>query len=361
MVMEKIASTRGLISAACAAVLVFAGSLPAPAQADPVWYEIDMWAGNASGTLNGVPFSNADIQMDFFGDTSTVQPFSAPNPDGSTTTGYINPTSSSASFGIYAFDPNSWSYTTVGTGSFLPDANIYVSVDNTNGGIGFGSIPPGSSGFGQPVYPGGLLVPACCVSPNVATYDLTTSTFIDAYQISCWGWPDYCVTGQPLDTTMGQLVLNQITVGTPGYFNAQVFSYSALQPMSSMKASVAVRSMASGSTGTSALNQFRVQGSFVLGAGAEKVDPAKQDVLLRLGKQAFKIPAGSFKGSNKTGYLFQGKVDGAVLRAVLTRQSATDYSFQVDASGVPPLGEKFPVRLAIGPAVGRTMVKPGKY
>ena len=282
--MEKITSTRGLIAAVFAAVLACAGSLPAPAQADTAWYELDMWAGNASGTLNGVAFSNADIQLDFFGDTSTVQPFSAPNPDGSMTTGYINPTSSSATFGIYEFDPNTWSYTTVGQGSFLPDANIYVSVDNTNGGIGFGSIPPGNSFPGQPTYPGGPLVPACCVSPNVATYDLTTSTFVDAYQISCWGFPESpCQTGQPLDTTAGQLVLNQITVGTPAYFNAQVFSYSALQPMSSMKASVAVSPVASGSTGASALNQFRVQGSLVLGAGAEKVDPAKQDVLLRLG------------------------------------------------------------------------------
>ncbi len=359
--MKKLVSTRGLISAVFAAVLGCAGLLPAPAHADSVWYELDMWAGNASGMLNGVAFSNADIQLAFFGDTSTVQPFSAPNPDGSMTTGYINPTSSSATFGIYAFDPNSWSYTTVGTGSFQPDANIYVSVDNTNGGIGFGSIPTGSTAFGQPVYPGGLLVPACCVSPNVATYDLTTSIFVDAYQIGCWGWPDYCQTGQPLDTTAGQLVLNQITVGTPAYFNAQVFSYSALQPMSSMSASVAVRPMASGSTSTSALNQFRVQGSFVLGAGAEKVDPVKQDVLLRLGKQAFKIPAGSFKRSKQAGYAFEGKVDGALLRAMLTPQSATNYSFEAEVSGVPALGEKFPVRLAIGPAVGRTMVKPSKY
>jgi len=49
------------------------------------------------------------------------------------------------------------------------------------------------------------------------------------------------------------------------------------------------------------------------------------------------------------------------LRAVLTPQSATGYSFQVVVSGVPALGEKFPVRLAIGPAVGRTMVKPRQY
>lgn len=362
--MDKITSTKGLVSAAaCAVVLGGASLVPAPAQANAVWYEVDLWAGNASGTLNGKPFTNADVQLDFFGDTSTVQHFSVPNPPGKgNTSGYINLTSTSATFGIYEFDSATGSYTTVGTGNFLPAAAIYVSVDNTNGGIGFGSfgVPPGHAGFpGQPVYPGGILVPACCVTPNVTKYDLRSNFFVSAYQLGCYGFPGTCRAAKPLATTAGPLVLNQITVGTPGQFNAQVFQYAAAQPMSSLSASVVVQPLASGSTGAFfEFNRFKVQGTFVLGDGADSVDPATQDVVLRLGTQAFEIPAGSFEGSKEAGYAFEGKIGGVALRAELTPQGATEYSFQVEGVGVPALPDKLPVRLIVGPAVGRTMVKP---
>jgi hypothetical protein len=308
-----------------------------------------------------VRFSNADVQLDFFGDTSTVQHFSVPNPSGKgTTSGYINLTSTSATFGIYVFDAATGGYTTVGTGDFLSSAHIYVSVDNTNGGIGFGSfgVPPGHAGFpGQPVYPGGILVPACCVSPNVTTYNLKSDIYIDAYQIGCWGFPT-CKTGQPLATTAGPLVLNQITVGTPGQFNAQVFAYAALHPMSSLSASVAVQPLDSGPMVGSELNHFTMQGTFVLAADAESVDPVTQDVSLRLGNQTFEIPAGSFTGSEDAGYRFEGKIGGVALQVALTAQSANTYSFQVEGVGAPALPDKLPVRLIVGAAFGRTMVKP---
>jgi hypothetical protein len=361
ILIDKVTGTRVLVSAVVAVVLAGAGLLPAPAHANSVWYEVDLWAGNASGTLNGKPFSNADVQLDFFGDTSTVQHYSVPNPPGKgTTSGYINLTSTSATFGIYVFNSATGSYTTVGTGSFQPSAGIYVSVDNTNGGVGFGSfgVPPGHAGFpGQPVYPGAILVPACCVTPNVSKYDLKSNFFVSAYQIGCWGFPGACQTGKALATTAGPLVLKQITVGTPGQFNAQVFAYAAAQPMSSLSASVVAQPWAAGSSGASELDRFSVQGAFQLGAGAESVDPATQDVVLRLGSQEFVIPAGSFEAS-KGGYAFEGRIGGVALRAVLTPQSGTDYSFQVDAAGVPPLPDKLPVRLVVGSSVGRTMVKP---
>lgn len=166
-----------------------------------------------------------------------------------------------------------------------------------------------------------------------------------------------CHTGRALATTAGPLVLNQITVGQ-GQFNAQTFAYAAGQPMSGFSASVVVHPLASGSTGASELNGFSVQGTFQLGAGAETVDPATQDVVLRLGNQEFAIPAGSFEGSKEAGYAFEGKIGGVALRAALTPQSAIDYSFQVEAAGVPPLPDRLAVRLTLGAAVGRTMVKP---
>jgi hypothetical protein len=362
--MKTFTSTKGLVSTVFAVVLAAAGSLAAPAQAKSVWYEADLWGATASGTLNGKSFSNADVQLDFFGDTSGVQHYSVVNPSGGgRTSGYIilSSPSTSATFGIYVFDASTGSYTTVGTGTFESSAGIFVSVDNTNGGIGFGSfgVPPSHKGFpapGQPVYPGAILVPACCISPNVSNYNLQTDLFVSAYQLGCWGFPGTCHTGKALATTAGPLVFNQITVGT-GQFNAQVFQYAAVQPMNSLSATVAVHPLASGSTGASALKSVSVQATFQLGDGSESVDPATQDVVLRLGNQEFAIPAGSFGGSKETGYAFEGKIGGIPLRATLTPQSETDYSFQVEAAGVPAQSDRLAVRLTLGPAVGRTIVK----
>jgi hypothetical protein len=356
-------STKSLVATVLAVVLAGAGLLAAPAQAHSVWYEADLWGGTASGTLNGKPFSNADVQLDFYGDTSYVQYYSVANPPPAKTrtSGYINLKSTSpATFGIYKFDASTGTYTTVGTGSFEPSAGIFVSVDNTNGGIGLGSfgVPPGHAGFpGQPVYPGAILVPACCVSPNVSKYNLQSNFFVSAYQLGCWGFPGACHTGRALATTAGPLVFNQITVGQ-GQFNAQVFQYAAVQPMSSLRATVVVHPLASGSTGASELQSVSVQGAFQLGDGSESVDPATQDMVLRLGNQEFAIPAGSFAGSKEAGYAFEGKIEGVALRATLTPQNnETDYSFQVEAAGVPAQSDRLAVRLTLGTAVGRTIVK----
>jgi hypothetical protein len=128
--------------------------------------------------------------------------------------------------------------------------------------------------------------------------------------------------------------------------------------MSSLSASVAVRPAAATPTTGPGFNDFSVQGSFVLGEGAESVvDPATQEVTLRLGSQAIVIPAGSFEGSNESGYTFTGRVGGIALRASLTPQGAATYSFQMEGHGVPPLADRLPLRLTIGPHIGKTPVK----
>jgi hypothetical protein len=354
------------------AALVSAGSLPAPAYAHSVWYELDMWAGNASGTLNGVRFANADVQLDFFGDTSTVEAYSVKNPPGAAykyTNGYVNLTSTSAAtFGIYSYHAACGCYTTVGKGNFEPSARIFVSVDNTNEGLGIGAfgVPPRLHGLPNPafpgpaiIYPGGILTGT---RPGHFLTDLRSNYYISAWQLSCWNFPHAppnkgCPTGKPLATSAGPLVLNQATVGW-GQFNAQVFAYSALQPMSSLSASVAVRPAAATPTTGPGFNDFRVEGSFVLGEGPESiVDPATQEVTLRLGSQAIAIPAGSFEGSNESGYTFAGRVGGIALRASLTPQGAATYSIQVEGQGVPPLADRFPLRLTIGPHIGKAPVK----
>jgi len=45
------------------------------------------------------------------------------------------------------------------------------------------------------------------------------------------------------------------------------------------------------------------------------------------------------------------------LRATLTPQSQTDYSFQLEATGVPAQSDRLAVRLTLGSAFGRTIVK----
>jgi hypothetical protein len=357
--MYTLKHAKGLVSTVIAVGLAVAGLLAAPARATSVWYETDLWGGTASGTLNGMAFKNADIQLDFFGDTSTTHAYTVNNPSGGgKTSGYINLTGT-ATFGIYSFNASTGTYTTVGTGTFQASDHIYVSVDNTNGGIGFGSfgVLPGHAGFpGQPVYPGAILVPACCVSPNVSKYDLKSNLFVSAYQLGCWGFPGPCSTGKALATTAGPLVLNQITVGQ-GQFNAQTFPGAAVQPMSSLNATVQVQPLASGPAGASELRSVRVLGSFQLGAGSDNADPASQDVVLRLANQEFVIPAGSFKESSDAGYEFEGKIGGVALRATLTPQGGSDYSFQVEAAGVPALPDRMAVRLTLGAAVGRTIAK----
>ncbi|MBV8209925.1 MAG: hypothetical protein JO133_07660 [Burkholderiaceae bacterium] len=364
----KVKITADLLSTMCAAVLASAGLLPAAAYANSAVYEIDMWAGTASGTLNGVPFSNADIQVDFYGDTSTVQSFSVANPPGyqfPTTNGYFNATSSSVTFGIYSFDSGCGCYTTVGTGTFDPSDGMFVSVDNSNEGFGIGSgfLPPSNPNFPGPgvIYPAGLLTGD---QPNTFLTDLQ-SNYVNGnvFQESCYGFPNPpsgqgCPTGPALVTSAGPLVLNQVTVGQgSSVFSVWVSAYAAVQPMSSFNASVTVRPAAASQKTGPGFNDFHVQGSLELGAGGQSVNPATQEVTLRLGKQVFAIPAGSFKWSKESGYTFASKIGAVALRASLTPQGATGYSFQIDGANAPPLADRLPLRLTIGQAVGRTPVK----
>ena len=53
-----------------------------------------------------------------------------------------------------------------------------------------------------------------------------------------------------------------------------------------------------------------------------------------------------------------GPVRAVALRATLTPQSQTDYSFQLEATGVPAQSDRLAVRLTLGSVVGRTIVKP---
>ena len=242
---------------------------------------------------------------------------------------------------------------------------MFVSVDNSNEGFGIGSgfLAPSDPNFPGPgvIYPTGLL-------PGTPTNTFLTdlqSNYVNGnvYQISCYGFPapppnQGCPTGPALVTSAGPLVLNQVTVGGgSNVFSVWVSAYAAVQPMSSLNASVTVRPAAASQKTGPGFNDFRVQGNLALGAGGQSVDPAKQEVTLRLGNQVFAIPAGSFKGSKASGYAFAGKIGAVAMQASLTPQGATGYSFQIDGANAPPLADRLPLRLTIGPAIGRTPVK----
>jgi hypothetical protein len=49
---------------------------------------------------------------------------------------------------------------------------------------------------------------------------------------------------------------------------------------------------------------------------------------------------------------------GACTGPAQNRRCETDYSFQLEATGVPAQSDRLAVRLTLGSAVGRTIVKP---
>ncbi len=333
---------RGLI----AALIALAWGFPIAALAVPVSYYEDLVGGNISGTLNGVPFANSYLFLSFTGDTATTIPFSITG-----ASGYENLTGS-ATFQI--LDAN---FNTIGAGNFLPDAGIFISVDNTNGGIGFGSfgLPPWDPNFPPPtvIYPGAVLVP-CNVTPNVVTYDLQSDAFFADYQLGCVGFPGTCQPGLPLSTDQGVLTVDQITVGS-GYFQTQT---SPVTAMSALKASVAVSASPAAPAGGTPLNHFQVKASVSLDNSRGGVDPLTEPVTLQLAHYRVTIPAGSFHGSRQSGYHFHGDIHGVALHVSLTPDSSGGYSVEADGAGaaVPPLANPLYVRLTLGHHAGRTMV-----
>jgi hypothetical protein len=326
------------------ALLACAWALPTQAWAVPVTYDEELMGGNISGTLNGKAFSNSYLILEFKADTSTVTHYSIPH-----AAGYENLT------GTATFLILDSSFATVGQGTFRPAARIFISVDNTNGGIGFGSfsVPKGQTGFpGEPVYPGAVLVPASSV-PNVTRYNLKTNISLSDYQIGCVGFPGTCQPGLRLPTTAGPLVLNQITVGS-GYFSTTT---SPAVAMPALSASVAQDAPAAASAAGAPLNHFQVDGPFSVDASGGAFNPAAESVTLQLGGYRATIPPGWFKGSKQSGYDFEGQVDDVVLRISFKAEGETDYTFHVEGTGagVPSLPKAVLVKLIVGQHLGRTI------
>jgi hypothetical protein len=157
---------RTLFRLVAGAAVVGAALVLNPAGARPILYGLSTNAdhGGISGSLNGQRFSGAQIWIYFTGDTDYVQSFPS-NPSAGGPTGFLS-LQGTATVRVTSANLNQ-------TVTVLPSAGVFFGVDNTNNGIGFGSLGtnPGGSGFpGAPGYP--LFGVTASSSEFFKTYDL---------------------------------------------------------------------------------------------------------------------------------------------------------------------------------------------
>jgi hypothetical protein len=189
----------------------FFASSTCGALAEPITYKFTVQGPGEgpvpgfTGTLGGSPIGGGNdvITFTFVADTSNVDSFSVPG-----ASGYVNFVGT-ASFSI--LDLNTMEL--VAKGTFLPADNIFVSVDNQNGGIGFGSNATNAAFPGDAAYPLGIKF-----STATTQYDLKSEIGIfGSGSLSCAGFPGACVAPPALATTLGDLVLG----GSSGQFSTE--------------------------------------------------------------------------------------------------------------------------------------------
>ncbi len=186
------------------------------ATAAPITYTFT-GTGSITGSLGAVAIGSADVvTFTFAGDTSNVLSFTIPVTGHEILVGTASVSVTDAS-----------THAVLAQGTFLSSDGIFVSVDNTNGGVGFGSagVPPASASFpGDPAYPFGL-VPVSSVS----AYDLQSAFSTTGDGFACVGFPSGCVSPIALATTAGDLILG--STGTDsGTFTAVLGSTGIPEP-----------------------------------------------------------------------------------------------------------------------------------
>jgi hypothetical protein len=203
-------------SGACTAAAILAVVLGVTPRAygEPITYkEVIKSAGGAtgvspSGSLGAVKFggTNGDaiLVLRFEGDTTDVSTFTTPVNGAENLVGVASVEVKDAKTGAV-----------LARGDFINSDGIFVSADNTNGGVGFGSggVPPGPGFPGQPAYPYAIadLTPGGPI--DLKTEITVTGTFV----ASCFNFPvavaSDCGAPQPLHTTAGDLLVN-VALGT---------------------------------------------------------------------------------------------------------------------------------------------------
>ncbi len=334
-----LASIRTILAAA----MVFCAAMfSLPATAVPITYELDMSSVIASGTFAGKPFSNCVVILTFEGDTTNVVPFTVQSPSGPVA-GYIN-LKGTAKVAIFDEDGNSFADT------FLPSAGIFVSIDNTNGGVGFGSfgVQPGNPNFpGQVAYPAGMLVNPTSAA---ATYDLRSDITLDpggaGSAQSCVGFgpPNTpCGAPLPLPMTSGDLILN-VSQRSDAIFSAKT---QPVTPFASLSA-----------VGEIEPRHFQVRGRLSLGATSDGISPLSESTTLQLDSYKVTIPAGSFGRLHGGGYKYEATAGSVRLRILLKPRSPSEFTFEAEGagSGLPKLTTPASLELTIGDDSGATTV-----
>jgi hypothetical protein len=254
-------------------------------------------------------------------------------------------------------------------GKFQPYDGIYVSVDHSGGGIGFGSSggPVGSSAFpGNPLYPYAFIFSTA--------YDLRSSVDIgpDNGAYSCVGFPSpTCGAPIPLQTDAGALLVTTTTnpfySGAPGrlaFFSART-GYVA--PLEVFRSTLSIKNASF--FGTTA--HFGASGKFTLGWDGSDLNPLTDAVTLSImgGSSTFSvlqdlpitIPAGSFTTTSTGTYVYSGTLNGVTLSMKVRPLGHHSYSFSATGSTMLlEVDTPFAVGLRIGNNLGVTGPAPSE-
>jgi hypothetical protein len=340
------------------------------AQAVPITYKLVVRPSTPSqgigpsGFLASVPFGGSlgDVVLTFTfeGDTANVVPFSVsgalegiPKVNGyEIIMGTASLEIADASRGVVlaqaTFVPC--------MGTLLPCAGIFVSIDNTNHGIGFGSFGalPSSAAFAniQPAYPYAMESNGDLPSWNVlGTYDLKSDVTIgpQGAGTSCVNFP-FCSTGipQPLPTTAGDLYVNPAASDlTHGQYENVTFT-AQLHPATKF-------SIFDVTAQVSPLS-FSCNGTFTLGSTSDGINPLAETVSLQLGTYSVTLAPGSFRRGNDGQFVFSGVINGVTLRVRIAQLGTNMYGIRARASGANLTGTTIPVTvvLTIGDDSGTT-------
>jgi hypothetical protein len=169
-----------------------------------------------TATLGGAPIvtaaDNDVITFTFTGDTSNVQTWVVDSSSGNVEAGGYLINVGTGSFSIV----NNDTMESVASGTFLRSDNIFVSADNVNGGVGFGSnfTPMG----GPKHFPGDAAYPIGVEFSRATTFT-TLQDEIGIFgtgSVSCSGFPGGCGMPPALAVTDGDLVTDLVIGGPSG-------------------------------------------------------------------------------------------------------------------------------------------------
>lgn len=231
-------------------------------------------------------------------------------------------------------------------GQFVAADGIFVSADDTNFGVGFGSngAAPGTSGFpGQVAYP-------YAQRKTSAPMTLQSDVDITGFATSCVNFPGSCGVPLHLATTAGDLVLCPVTLTSDDHQTGR-FTARTGPPVYFLAFSRLSFDIVRGATAA-------VRANFQLAPVSDGIDPVAEGVTIAFGTSTLdvplklQIPPGSFQRSRNGSYVFEGAVGGVPVDARLAPQGG-GWSFQLETSGpLIGLAGEVTVGLTIGNDTG---------